>query len=59
MFSNIDEGVRQLPRRPAWAALPSSSRKGARVVSSGGRHLGFGKTGGIDVPAVEARPGGL
>jgi hypothetical protein len=50
VFSNTDESVRRLPRRPAWRRSVSSSRKGARAVSPGGRHLGPGKAGGIDVP---------
>jgi hypothetical protein len=53
MFSNIDESVRRLPRRPAWQRSASGSRKSARAVSSGGRHLGLGKAGSIDVLRTE------
>jgi hypothetical protein len=58
VFSNTDESVRRLPRRPAWQRSVSSSRKGARAVSPGGRHLGPGKAGGIDVPQAGTGTGG-
>jgi hypothetical protein len=50
MFSNIDEGVRRLTRWPTGQWHGVGARKGAREVFSGGRHLGLGKVGGIDVP---------
>jgi hypothetical protein len=57
VFSNTDESVRRLPRRPASAALRRALARGFRAVSSGGRHLGSGKLGGVDVPSSGTGPG--
>lgn len=54
MFSNIDEHVRRLPRRPASAALhPGLSQERSMLVSRDGRHLDPGKVGRIDVRRLE------
>jgi hypothetical protein len=58
MFSNIDEGVRQLTRWPTGQWQCVGARKGAREVFSGGRHLGLRKVGGIDVPSAGASSSG-
>jgi len=54
MFSNIDEHVRRLPRRPASAALhPGLPQERSMLVSRDGRHLDPGKVGRIDVRRLE------
>jgi hypothetical protein len=53
MFSNVDEHARRLPSPASEAARHGSSRKSARGVFSGGRHLGLPKAGRIDVPRWE------
>ena len=53
MFSNIGEHVRRLSSPASEEALHGGARKSARVVFSGGRHLGLRSIGRIDVPRWE------
>ena len=50
MFSNIDEHARRLFSPASEAALSVSSRKRARGIFSGGRHLGLQKAGALTCP---------
>jgi len=54
MFTNIDEHVRRMLRRPAGAELhPDRSKERPMLVPCDGRHLDPGKVGRIDVRRPE------